>query len=167
MKRAFGDPESTAAKGKGSGLDVYKYPGKGDMQGTLEITARHADGVITSISENLPVAFPRTPAYKRFGTDYQSVLYSRADCAAKNGIAPLYRDKNGSVEMIEYPAKGMALALDQYGYDVASVQYLSAPPGLPKAPPCVARASKSKPRSANTSSRSTAQKPAKSPLSMK
>lgn len=135
MKKALGVPD-TAPQIHTTSL-IYRFSDKGDLKGTLEIRVRKPDHVIDSITENLHVAMPRTPAYKRFGMDYVLRHYSGADCAAKDGITPLYRDEKGNVEMIEYPAKGIALALDQFGYDIAAVMYLSTTPGTLKPPSCV------------------------------
>lgn len=148
MVRVLGNPDGEPGRASDPTMLLYKYEGKGDLQGRIEVAVRKTDNVIVNISENLPVALPRTPAYKRFGHDYRSVSYSRADCAAKQGIAPLYRDPRGPIEMIEYPERGVALALDQYGYDIASILYLSKPPGAERAPACVARkGSKARPKS--------------------
>lgn len=135
MKKVLGDPDSSPQVQPTS--LVYRFSDKGDLKGTLEIRIRRTNHVIESITENLHVAMPRTPAYKRFGTDYVLRHYSGATCATKDGITPLYRDTKGNVEMIEYPAKGIALALDQFGYDIAAVMYLSTTPGTLNPPSCV------------------------------
>jgi len=61
--------------------------------------------------------------------------YSQAKCAA----GALYRDPRGGVELTLFPARGIALWPDQYGYDFAALHYFAHPPGLPHAPACVGR----------------------------
>lgn len=142
MRRVLGNPDATDDKTKDPSLVLYRYNGKGDLQGTLEVAVRRRDKVISNIAENLPVALPRTPAYKRFGDDYRVRHYAFAECAAREGLAPLYHDTNGPIEMIEYPQRGLVLALDKYGYDIASIIYTSQPPGNDAPPSCVKRASR-------------------------
>lgn len=137
-QRVLGPPEGEPKPSSEPAAVVYTWADKSELGGDIEVTVRKRDNIVTQIAERLSVALPRTPAYKRFGTDYRFAHYSRADCAApKGGVAPVYRDKNGQIETIEYPSKGIVLSLDQLGYDIASVLYVNKAPGLRTPPPCV------------------------------
>jgi len=129
--RVLGTPD--AAKATESGEEL-SYRARGDYKGDLSVRLDRA-GVITEIQEALPVAIPRTQIYKEFGKDAMTAHFSKAKCAAD----ALYRDPRGAIELTLYPARGIALWPDQYGYDFAAILYLARPPGLPHTPSCVAK----------------------------
>lgn len=129
--RTFGAADAATATPSGEELS---YKARGDHKGDLSIRLDRA-GVITEIQEALPVAIPRTQIYKEFGKDALSAHFSKAKCAAD----VLYRDPRGAVELTLYPARGIALWPDQYGYDFAAILYLARPPGLARMPACAVK----------------------------
>ena len=99
------------------------YKGRGDHNGDLAVRLDRS-GIIVEIQESFPVAIPRTRIYKELGRDAMTAHYSRDRCDA------LHRDPNGPIELTLYPARGIYLWLDQYGYDFAAVYYTAHPPGV-------------------------------------
>lgn len=129
--RVLGAPDAARATQSGEELS---YKARGDHRGNLSVRLDRA-GAITEIQEALPVAIPRTQIYKEFGKDALTAHFSRAKCAAD----ALYRDPRGAIELTLYPARGIALWPDQYGYDFAAILYLARPPGLARMPACAAK----------------------------
>jgi hypothetical protein len=127
----LGTPDAAQHTSAGEELT---YHARGDHKGDLTVHLDRA-GVITEIEEAFPVAIPRTEIYKEFGKSALTGHYSQAKCAA----GALYRDPRGGVELTLFPARGIALWPDQYGYDFAALHYFAHPPGLPHAPACVGR----------------------------
>lgn len=127
--RVLGAPDSATRTANGEEL-IYRARGehKGDLTLRLDRAA-----VITGIEESLPVAIPRTRIYKEFGNSPLTEHFSMAKCAAN----ALYRDPHGNIELTLYPARGIALWPDEYGYDFAAIHYLARQPGLAHAPACV------------------------------
>ena len=73
--------------------------------------------------------------YKELGQDALTAHFSQARCAA----AALYRDPAGAIELTLYPARGIVLWPDQFGYDFAAILYVARPPGASRAPACVSQ----------------------------
>jgi hypothetical protein len=128
--RTLGTPDADSHTPNGEEL-IYKT--RGDRKGDL--TARlDRSGIVTEIQELFPVAIPRTKIYQAFGEDALTAHFSRAKCAAE----ALYRDPRGAIELTLYPARGIVLWPDQYGYDFAAILYVARTPGLARKPPCAA-----------------------------
>lgn len=124
----LGPPDSSNRTHDGEEL-IYK--GRGDHKGDLAVRLDRS-GLVFEIQESFPVAIPRTKLYQEFGKDALTAHYSRAKCAAD----ALYRDPRGAIELTLYPARGIVLWPDQYGYDFAAVLYVARPPGLAQKPAC-------------------------------
>jgi hypothetical protein len=112
------------------------YKGRGDHKGDLILRLDRA-GVIVEIQESFPVAIPRTRIYKELGRDAVTAHYSRDRCGVPGkpavgllGSDTLYHDPNGAIELTLYPARGIYLWPDQYGYDFAAMYYAARPPGV-------------------------------------
>jgi hypothetical protein len=129
--RALGVADAVRPTPSGEELS---YKAHGDHKGDLSVRLDRA-GIITEIQEALPIAIPRTQIYKELGKDALTAHFSKARCAAD----ALYRDPRGAIELTLYPARGIALWPDQYGYDFAAVLYLARAPGLARAPDCVGK----------------------------
>jgi hypothetical protein len=129
--RTLGAPEAATHTKNGEELT---YKGRGDHKGDLTI---HLDssGIVTEIQEAFPISIPRTQIYKEFGKDALTAHFSKAKCARD----ALYRDPRGAIELTFYPARGIALWPDQFGYDFAAILYIARQPGLARAPACVAK----------------------------
>ena len=97
------------------------YKGGGDHKGDLAVRLDRS-GVIVEIQESFPVAIPRSRIYKELGRDAVTAHYSLDRCGT------LYRDPNGPIELAFYPARGVYLWPDQYGYDFAAIHYAARPP---------------------------------------
>jgi hypothetical protein len=128
--RALGAADSESTTGKAAELH---YHGRGEHKGEL-IVRLGRNGRLSDVEEDFPVAIPRTIIYKELGKDAMTSHFSEAACAGRT----LYRDPRGPIELTLYPALGIMLWPDQYGYDFAAIHYLPQPPGAPR-PACVAR----------------------------
>jgi len=128
--RALGPADADTHTRTGEEL-VYKA--RGDHKGDLTVRLDRS-GVVFEIQESLPVAIPRTILYKEFGNDALTAHFSRAKCAA----GALYRDPGGAIELALYPARGIVLWPDQFGYDFAAILWVVRQPGLSRAPACTA-----------------------------
>jgi hypothetical protein len=126
--RLLGAPDADSRTRNGEEL-LYKT--KGGHNGDLAVRLDRS-GIVTEIQESFPIAIPRTKLYQEFGKDALTAHYSRAKCAAD----ALYRDPRGAIELTLYPARGIVLWPDQYGYDFAAVLYVARPPGLAQKPAC-------------------------------
>lgn len=129
--RLLGPPDADTRTRDGEEL-IYKT--RGDHQGDLAVRL-DPSGVIVEIKESFPIAIPRSRMYKELGQDALTAHFSQAHCAA----AALYRDPAGAIELTLYPARGIVLWPDQFGYDFAAILYVARPPGASRAPACVAR----------------------------
>jgi hypothetical protein len=129
--RVLGTPDAASPTQNGEELS---YKARGDHKGDLLLRLDRA-GVITEIQEALPVAIPRTQIYKEFGKNALTAHFSKAKCAAD----ALYRDPRGAIELTLYPARGVVLWPDQYGYDFAAILYVARPPGLAREPVCAVK----------------------------
>ncbi len=110
----------------GKTLVTYTYPGKGDFGGELVVEVSRANGVVQSITSRPEQNITRTEAYRKFGKDYNEVTYSVAKCGEGTN-PPVYRDKKGTVELIEYPSQGVILWPNAYGFDIAAIVYRAKP----------------------------------------
>jgi len=126
--RVLGAPDAASTTQNGEELS---YKARGNHKGDLSVRLDRA-GVITEIQEALPVAIPRTQIYKEFGKDALTAHFSKAKCAAD----ALYRDPRGAIELTLFPARGVVLWPDQYGYDFAAILYVARSPGLARKPAC-------------------------------
>ncbi len=126
--RVLGSPDSDTQDGKG---ETLTYKSGGDHKGSLTI-AVNRQGIVVEIQEAFPVSIPRTQIYKEFGKDALTAHFSQATCAGRS----LYRDPKGNVELTLFPARGIAVWADQYGYDFAAIQYVARFPGLARKPSC-------------------------------
>jgi hypothetical protein len=129
--RALGAPNTARPLPGGEELT---YTALGVHRGDLSVRLDRS-GVITEIQEALPVAIPRTQIYREFGKDALTAHFSKAKCASD----ALYRDPRGAIELTLYPARGIVLWPDQYGYDFAAILYVARPPGLAQMPACAKR----------------------------
>ncbi len=141
--KAFGQPNETrkpslSAFAGDSCCEELVYKGKGDTAGDLMIAVRRA-GPVVYIVDSFQRAMTRTTAHKTFGPDWHDRTYSTAKCAASGGGTPLYRDRDGNLELAEYPSKGLLLWPSDDALDYFGVVYLAKEPGLPKPPACVAK----------------------------
>jgi hypothetical protein len=130
--RVLGTPDAASRNANG---EEISYRARGDHKGDVSVRLDRS-GIVTEIQEAFPLALPRTQIYKEFGKDAVTAHFSNAKCAAD----ALYRDPRGVIELTLYPARGIALWPDQQGYDFAAILYLARPPGLIRAPACVAAA---------------------------
>ena len=117
---------------QGKRLTTYTYPGKGDFGGGLIVEVSNTTKVIEVITSRPAQNITRTEAYRKFGKDYREVTYAAAKCGEGTN-PPVYRDKNGAVELIEYPTQGIVLWPNRYGFDIAAIVYLARP--LPTSKP--------------------------------
>jgi hypothetical protein len=122
IEGVLGRPDTKSFR---NGSDILVYGRKGDNDGNLEFELR--EGVLFKVTEDLPVAMPRTVAFRKFGKDYTERRYDSARCVGRSGDDLLYRSSKGTVELLEYPKKGLLLWPDQFGYDIASVIYRARP----------------------------------------
>ena len=120
--RVFGPAEPN----RGKTLITYTYPGKGDFGGDLVLEVSRATGVVETITSRPAQNITRTEAYRKFGKDYIEVTYSVAKCGEGTN-PPVYRDKNGPIELLEYPKKGIILWPNAYGFDIAAILYRASP----------------------------------------
>ena len=139
--QAFGEPAdvrkpSLTAFANEACCEELLYHGKGDNQGELSIAVRK-NGTVVYILDQFKSAMPRSTDYRKYGKDWHSRSYSSAKCAERAGIAPLYRDAAGPIELVEYPDRGMLFYPSDNGYDFFGTVYLGSTPGLLKAPACV------------------------------
>jgi hypothetical protein len=144
--KAFGDPAETrqpslAAFANDACCEELLYHGKGDNGGELSIAIRK-NGTVVYILDQFKSAMPRSTAYRKYGKDWHDHAYSSAKCAERAGIAPLYRDPAGPIELVEYPDKGMLFWPSDNGYDFFGSVFTASAPGLLKPPACVKRPSK-------------------------
>jgi hypothetical protein len=124
----LGPPDASTRTRNGEEL-IYK--GRGDHKGGLAVRLDRA-GVVFEIQESFPVAIPRSRIYKELGQDALTAHFSQARCAAN----ALYRDPAGAIELTLYPARGIVLWPDQFGYDFAAILYVARQPGANRAPAC-------------------------------
>jgi hypothetical protein len=111
---------------RGKTLITYTYPGKGDFGGDLAVEVSRVTGIVETITSRPPQNITRTEAYRKFGKDYNEVTYTVATCGEGTN-PPVYRDKNGAVELLEYPQKGIILWPNAYGFDIAAIVYRAKP----------------------------------------
>ena len=126
--RILGPADSKA----GRLLTTYLYPGKGDFGGDLIVEVSNATKIVQAITSRPAQNITRTEAYRKFGKEYHEVTYAVAKCGEGTN-PPVYRDKNGPVELIEYPKQGVVLWPNRYGFDIAAIVYLPTP--LPSVKP--------------------------------
>ena len=141
VTKAFGDPSevrkpSLAAFANEACCEELLYHGKGDNGGDLSIAIRK-NGAVVYILDQFKSAMPRSTAYRKYGKDWHDHAYSSAKCAERAGIAPLYRDLSGPIELVEYPDKGMLFWPSNNGYDFFGSVFTASAPGLLKPPACV------------------------------
>jgi hypothetical protein len=129
--RLLGPPDSDTRTRGGEEL-IYKA--RGDHKGDLTVSLDRS-GIVFEIKESFPVAIPRSRMYKELGQDALTAHFSQARCAGNT----LYRDPAGAIELTLYPARGIVLWPDQFGYDFAAILYVAHQPGASRAPPCIAR----------------------------
>jgi hypothetical protein len=110
----------------GKSLITYSYPGKGDFGGDLTVEISRSTGIVQTITSRPEQNITRTEAYRKFGRDYNEVHYSVAKCGEGTN-PPVYRDKNGAVELLEYPRQGVILWPNRYGFDIAAIVYRAKP----------------------------------------
>jgi hypothetical protein len=139
--KAFGDPAevrkpSLAAFANDTCCEELLYHGRGDNGGELSIAIRK-NGAVVYILDQFKSAMPRSTAYRKYGKDWHDHAYSSAKCAERAGIAPLYRDPAGPIELVEYPNKGMLFWPSNNGYDFFGSVFTASAPGLLKPPACV------------------------------
>ena len=120
--REFGPAEPA----KGKKLITYTYPGKGDFGGDLVIEISRATGLVETVTSRPSQNITRTEAYRKFGKDYLEITYSAAKCGEGTN-PPVYRDKNGPIELLEYPKQGIILWPNAYGFDIAAILYRAKP----------------------------------------
>jgi hypothetical protein len=129
--RTLGTPDASRHTAKGEELS---YKTRGEHKGDLTVRLDRS-GVAVEVEEDFPVAIPRTSMYKEFGKDAVTAQYSIAKCAG----GALYRDPRGNIELTLYPARGIVLWPDQFGYDFAAIHYFARQPGVAARPACVPR----------------------------
>jgi hypothetical protein len=129
--RLLGPPDADSRTRDGEEL-IYKA--RGDHKGELAVRLDRS-GVVMEIKESFPVAIPRSHVYKELGQEALTAHFSQAPCAG----GALYRDSAGAIELTLYPARGIVLWPDQFGYDFAAILYVAHPPGASRAPACVSR----------------------------
>jgi hypothetical protein len=144
--KAFGAPTTTrkpslTAFASDACCEELVFVSKGDNGGGLSVAIRK-NGAVVYILDQFKSAMPRSTAYKKYGKDWHNRSYSAAKCAERAGIAPLFRDPAGPVELIEYPDKGMLFWPSNDGYDFFGSVYTATAPGLLRPPACVAHMAK-------------------------
>jgi hypothetical protein len=128
--RLLGPPDRTSRTPAAASM---RYRGRGDHGGDLTIRIEGRSRTVTEIQESFAVAIPRSRIYKELGRDAVSAHYS------KNKCGDFYRDPQGPIELTLYPALGIYLWPDQYGYDFAAIYYAARPPGAARPRPCASR----------------------------
>jgi hypothetical protein len=131
----LGPPDSSNRTHDGEEL-IYK--GRGDHKGDLAVRLDRS-GLVFEIQESFPVAIPRTRIYKELGADALTAHFSQSRCDSNAAAHALYRDPGGAIELTLYPARGIVLWPDQFGYDFAAILYVAHPPGAARAPACSGR----------------------------
>ena len=144
--KAFGEPSevrkpSLTAYAAEACCEELVFPAKGDNGGGVFVAIRK-NGTVVYILDQFKSAMPRSTAYKKYGKDWHNRSYSFAKCAERAGVAPLYRDPGGAVELIEYPDKGMSFWPSSDGYDFFGSLYTASSPGLLRPPACVSKFAK-------------------------
>jgi hypothetical protein len=129
--RLLGPPDADTPTRSGQEL-IYKA--RGDHKGDLAVRLDRS-GVVFEIKESFPVAIPRSRIYKELGQDARTAHFSLARCSDNS----LYRDPAGAIELTLYPARGIVLWPDQFGYDFAAILYVARQPGASRAPACAGR----------------------------
>jgi hypothetical protein len=127
--RTLGAPDVSRLN---SGGEELTYKARGNHKGDLAVRLDRS-GTVIEIQESFPVAIPRTQFYKELGQDALTAHFSIASCAGD----VLYRDPRGMIELTLYPARGIVLWPDQYGYDFAAMHYFAHQPGAASRPACV------------------------------
>ena len=146
VEKAFGKPDEvrkpslTAFAGDLCCQELV-YRNKAENGGDLYVAVQKS-GTVVYIVDEFKSAMPRSTAYHKYGKDWHSHTYSSAKCAAVGGSAPLYLDPAGSIELVEYPDKGLLFWPSDDAYDFYGAVYVARAPGLAKAPPCVKKSSK-------------------------
>jgi hypothetical protein len=131
LMRALGTPDAAHVDRNSEELT---YKARGDHKGDLLVRLDRA-GIVSEIQESFPVSIPRTQIYKELGQNALTAHFSKAKC----GDGALYRDPRGAIELTLYPARGIVLWPDQYGYDFAAILYVARSPGLAHMPNCAAK----------------------------
>jgi len=67
---------------------------------------------------------------KLFGTAYQRVRYAFDNCLSDGESAPIYRSASGNLEFLEYPDRGIYVAIE--GDQVIDIMFSAEPPGRSK-----------------------------------
>ena len=129
--RTLGEPDGRRRARSAEAGEELLYKARGDHKGDLAV--RLNGSVIVEIQESFPVAIPRSRMYKELGRDAVVAHYSLDRCGT------LYRDPGGQIELTFYPARGIYLWPDQYGYDFAAIHYAARPPGVDHPAPCAPR----------------------------
>jgi hypothetical protein len=129
--RVLGTPDAAS---RDRGGEELTYKARGDHKGDLLVRLDRS-GVVSEMQESFPVSIPRTQIYKELGQNALTAHFSKAKCAD----GALYRDPRGPIELTLYPARGIVLWPDQYGYDFAAILYLARPPGLARLPTCAVK----------------------------
>ena len=123
--RVLGNPSGWIQHG---GIKSIDYRGRGEHGGDRIVLLKYS-GVIIEIQESFPVAIPRSRIYKELGREAMTAHFSKDKCG------DLYRDPAGGIELTFYPARGIYLWPDQYGYDFAAIHYAAKPPWTDRASP--------------------------------
>ena len=110
----------------GKALIAYTYHGKGDFGGDLVVEVSRATGIVESITSRPEQNITRTEAYRKYGRNYNEVNYAVAKCGEGTN-PPVYRDKDGPVQLLEYPKQGIILWPNAYGFDIAAIVYRAKP----------------------------------------
>ncbi len=127
--RMYGPSEPQSGKE----IDIYRYPGRAEFNGDLIFEVSHSTGVVEAVIEQWSPNITRTSAYKKYGRQYNEVLYSVSPCPHEGVNPNVYRDPKGTIELIEMPQLGLVLWPNAYGFDFAEAVYLPKP--LPSAKP--------------------------------
>jgi hypothetical protein len=122
--RVLGKPKSVG-KEQDTGVPTISYAVSHPVQGMLVVYIRR--GLLDSMS-----LFPQTQPTKDdiigvLGSDYLVVRYAADDCLGEGGAAPIYEDRNGPIERIEYRSRGLAVSL--HDGEVDAILFVAKPFG--------------------------------------
>jgi hypothetical protein len=122
--RVLGKPKSVG-KEQDTGLPTMSYAVSDPVQGTLVVFIRR--GLLDAMSLTPKTRSTKDDIVSVLGSDYLVVHYAPDDCLGEGGAAPIYEDRNGPIERIEYRSRGLALSL--HDSEVEAILFVAKPFG--------------------------------------
>jgi hypothetical protein len=122
----LGRPKSVG-KEQDTGIPIISYGVSDPVRGTLVVYLRR--GLLDGMSLFPENQFTKNDIIRVLGPDYLVVHYSMDGCLGNEngGAAPIYEDRNGPFERIEYRTRGLSVSLDEG--KVEAIHFVAKPPG--------------------------------------